>query len=51
MFILVADRDGSAPWFREIKTNRRAFVPINRMRAGHSSLKASLNRFNIVYMV
>jgi hypothetical protein len=28
--------------------NRRAFVSINRMRAGHTSLKASLNRFNIV---
>jgi hypothetical protein len=28
--------------------NRRAFVSINRMRAGHSSLKASLNRFNFV---
>jgi hypothetical protein len=28
--------------------NRRAFVPINRMRAGHSSLKASLSRFNFV---
>jgi hypothetical protein len=28
--------------------NRRAFVSINRMRAGHTSLKGSLNRFNIV---
>jgi hypothetical protein len=41
-------RNGSAPWFREIKMNRRTFVSINRMRAGHTSLKASLNRFNIV---
>jgi hypothetical protein len=41
-------RNGSSPWFREIKMNRRAFVPINRMRADHTSLKASLNRFNIV---
>jgi hypothetical protein len=41
-------RNGSAPWFREIKMNRRDFVPINRMRAGHSSLKARLNRFHIV---
>jgi hypothetical protein len=41
-------RPGSAPWFREIKMNRRAFVSINRMRVGHTSLKASLNRFNIV---
>jgi hypothetical protein len=40
--------NGSSPWFREIKMNRRAFVSINRMRAGHTSLKASLNRFNIV---
>jgi hypothetical protein len=36
-------RNGSSPWFREIKMNRRAFVSINRMRAGHTSLKASLN--------
>jgi hypothetical protein len=35
-------------WFREIKMNRRAFVSRNRMRAGHTSLKASLNRFNLV---
>jgi hypothetical protein len=28
--------------------NHRAFVSINRKRAGHTSLKASLNRFNIV---
>jgi hypothetical protein len=28
--------------------NSRAFVSINRMRAGHTSLKASLNRFNIL---
>jgi hypothetical protein len=41
-------RNGSSPWFREIKTNRHAFASINRMRAGHSSLKASLNRFNSV---
>jgi hypothetical protein len=40
--------NGSAPWFPEIKMNRRAFMPVNRMRAGHTSLKANLNRFNIV---
>jgi hypothetical protein len=40
--------NGSSPWFREIKTNRSAFVSINRMGAAHTSLKASLNRFNIV---
>jgi hypothetical protein len=28
--------------------NHRAFVSINRMRADHTSLKASLDRFNIV---
>jgi hypothetical protein len=28
--------------------NHRVFVSINRMRAGHSSLKAGLSRFNIV---
>jgi hypothetical protein len=28
--------------------NRRAFVSINRMRAGHTRLRASLDRFNNV---
>jgi hypothetical protein len=41
-------RNGSAPWFCKIKMNRHAFVSINHMRAGHTSLKASLKRFNIV---
>jgi hypothetical protein len=41
-------RNGSSPWFCEIKMNRRVFVSINRMRVGHISLKALLNRFNIV---
>jgi hypothetical protein len=31
--------------FREIKMNLRAFVSIKGMRAGHVSLKASLNIF------
>jgi hypothetical protein len=33
------------------KMNRLAFMSINRMRAGHSCLKASLSRFNIVSTV
>jgi ribonuclease HI len=41
-------RNGSSPWFREIKMNCCAFVSMNHMRAGHSILKASLSRFNIV---
>jgi hypothetical protein len=41
-------RNGSSPWFSEMKMNCRAFMSINCMRAGHSSLKACLNRFNIV---
>jgi hypothetical protein len=41
-------RNGSSPWFCEMKMNRFAFVSINHMRAGHSSLKASLSKFNIV---
>jgi hypothetical protein len=40
---------GSSPWFSEIKMNCQAFVSINCMTAGHTSLKASLNRFNIVF--
>jgi hypothetical protein len=30
--------------------NRRAFLSINRIRAGHSSIKASLSIFKIVSM-
>jgi hypothetical protein len=41
-------RNGSSPWFREIKMNRRAFLSLNRMTAGHTSLRESLHRFNIV---
>jgi hypothetical protein len=41
-------KNGLALWFREIKMNRRAFVSINRMRSGHTSLKASLNIFHTV---
>jgi hypothetical protein len=40
--------NGSSPWFREIKMKRLAFVSTKRMRAGHTSLKAKLNRFNIM---
>jgi hypothetical protein len=36
-------RNGSSPWFREIKLNRRGFVSVSPMRAGHTSLKASLS--------
>jgi hypothetical protein len=43
-------RNGSYPWFHKIKMNRNVSVSINCMRAGHTSLKASLNRFNIVPM-
>jgi hypothetical protein len=32
-------RKGLSPCFYEIKMNRRAFVSINRMRAGYFSLK------------
>jgi hypothetical protein len=31
-------RNGSSPWFREIKMNCLAFMSTNRMRAGHTSL-------------
>jgi hypothetical protein len=42
------NRHGSSPWLREINMNRRAFVLTNRIGAGHTSLEASLNRFNFV---
>jgi hypothetical protein len=35
------ERNGLSSWFHEIKMNRRAFMSINHMRAGHISLKAS----------
>ena len=39
----------TAPYdFRQIKTDRHAFVSINRMRAGHTTLKASLKRLSIM---
>jgi hypothetical protein len=41
-------RNGPSPWFREVKMNRCAFLSLNRMRGGQSSLKASLSRFNIM---
>jgi hypothetical protein len=44
-------RNSLPPWFCEIKMNCRAFMSINRMTAGHSSLKASLSRFTIVSMI
>jgi hypothetical protein len=43
-------RNGLSPRFCEIKLNRRASVSINHMTAGHSSLKASLSKFNTVSM-
>jgi hypothetical protein len=41
-------RNGLPPWFPEIKMNHHAFMLINCMRAGHSSLKEGLSRFNVV---
>jgi hypothetical protein len=41
-------RNGLRQWFHDIKMNCRVFVPKIHTRAGHSSLKASLSRFNIV---
>jgi hypothetical protein len=41
-------RNGWSPWFCEIKMYRRAFLSINCMRAGHTNLKARLQRFNLV---
>jgi hypothetical protein len=41
-------RNGSSPWFPEIKINRHAFVSLNRMRVGHYNLIAGVSRFNIL---
>jgi hypothetical protein len=41
-------RSGSSLWFHELKMNRCSFMSVNHMRAGHSSLKGSLSRFNIM---
>jgi hypothetical protein len=35
-------RNGSSPCFGVIKMNRLAFMSVNRMRAGYTSLKANL---------
>jgi hypothetical protein len=42
-------RNGSSQWLQQIKMNYCGFVSLNCMRAGHSSLKAGLSRFNIVF--
>lgn len=36
------------PWFYDLYLPRNAIVSINRLRSGHSSLKASLFKFSIV---
>lgn len=36
------------PWFQFYDISRKSIVSINRMRCGHTSLKFSLARFNIV---
>lgn len=35
-------------WFKKFNINRRSITSINKLRSGHSSLRASLFRFNIV---
>jgi hypothetical protein len=40
--------NNSSPCFRETEINCHAFVSVNRKRAGCSSYKTSLSRFNIV---
>ncbi|CAD6201358.1 GSCOCG00000161001-RA-CDS, partial [Cotesia congregata] len=37
------------PWFDKLKVNRRTIVSINRLRSGHTSLRASLFKYNIVH--
>jgi hypothetical protein len=39
-------RNGSYPWFSNMKASGRPFVSINSMRAGYTNREASLNRFN-----
>lgn len=39
---------GRRPWFYDSKLTRRDIVKINRLRSNHTSLRSSLNRFNIV---
>jgi hypothetical protein len=41
------NRNGLSSWLHIIKMNSHALVSINHMRAGSSSLKASLSRFNM----
>jgi hypothetical protein len=41
-------RNGLSLWSRKIKINCRAFVSVNCNSTGHTSLKGSLSRFNMV---
>jgi hypothetical protein len=36
------------PWFNSFKLRRRSIVSINRLRSGHTSLRDSLKKCNIV---
>lgn len=36
------------PWFHKLSMNRKLIITINRLRSGHTSLRSSLYRFNIV---
>ncbi|CAG5096599.1 Protein of unknown function [Cotesia congregata] len=41
-------KDEAKPWFESVQLARRPLVSINRLRSGHTSLKASLSKLNIV---
>ena len=40
-------QDGRNPWYKNLPINRKAVSSISSLRSGHTSLKASLFRFNI----
>jgi hypothetical protein len=41
-------KQGTRPWFNSFKLRRRSIVSINRLRSGHTSLKDSLKKLNIL---
>jgi hypothetical protein len=41
-------RQGTHPWFNSFKLKRRSIVSINRLRSGHTSLRDSLKKINII---
>ena len=40
--------ESKTPWFKNLNLDRKSIVMLNRLRAGHNSLKSHLYRINII---